>query len=221
MIVIVVGAIMFLILGGIANATETIDQQETCPNTNFDPVTGGWIKVDGLDGYTYTFTDIPDGFTVTDNCHKRATIVVYGTGVTVTSPDKYELSHASFLLVPDETPETTTTTTEVPPSSTTTTTVTDTTTSTTTTQDTTTTTPTTPTTTEPTSTTTATEPPSSTTTTSPPVCNETHPNYDKDSGLCELPVTGVDGLWPWFTAGVIVGLAGVGLLQVGRMFKDE
>ena len=73
-------------------------KQETCPKD------APWTKVDGLSGFTYTFT-VPEGYEVTDNCYKASTDVVYGSGDTVTVEDKYELSHASFKLVEKEEPE--------------------------------------------------------------------------------------------------------------------
>jgi hypothetical protein len=220
-VVTLVGVVAFLLIGVAANAEEVTSQgQETCPITSFDSETGGWVKVDDLDGFSYTFTAIPDGFEVTQNCYKRATIVVYGTGPTVTSPDRFEISHASFFLVPIEVPDDTTTTTEAPESTTTTTVDTSTTTSTTTEPPTDTTTSTSvPEETTSTTVTTTTVPQSSTTTT--PVCDESHPTWDEDSGLCELPFTGFSDVLPWFVAGAILGLIGVGLLQAGRLFRDD
>lgn len=82
--------------------------QETCPNS--EP----WVKVDNLDGFSYTFTP-PSGYHVTDNCYKHSTYVHYGTGDTVTADyhwecnpwwncrlKHYELSHASFKLERNE-----------------------------------------------------------------------------------------------------------------------
>lgn len=74
--------------------------QETCPKD------APWVKVDDLSGFSYTF-DVPDGYTVTDNCYKASTNVVYGSGDTVETDDKFELSHASFKLeklpdIPDD-----------------------------------------------------------------------------------------------------------------------
>lgn len=210
---VVLGVVAFLLMGYAANA-ETLDRQETCPNTDFDPVTGGWVKVDGLDGFTYTFTDIPDGFEVTENCHKRATIVVYGTGPTVTSPDKFELSHASFFLVPKEVPPSSTTSTSPP--DTTSTTVPETTTSSSTSTstipvtDSSTTTIEAPTTTPPT---TSSVPPTVTTGTPQEQCSQDHPNWNDDTQSCELPFTGA-GLGWWALAGALLTAAGLGMLAV-------
>lgn len=108
------------------DATALIEvggNQETCPMGD------GWVKVDDLDGLTYTY-DVAEGFEVTDNCYKHATYVHYGTGDTVTADEhckwewvgkklKYvckthELSHASFRLVALPTPTPTPTNTPSP-----------------------------------------------------------------------------------------------------------
>lgn len=199
------GILLFLVIGVAANAEE-LDTQETCPNTTFTEEDGGWVKVDGLSGTTYTF-DVPDGFEVTDNCYKASTTVVYGTGDTVTSTvtnhkgKVQELSHASFFLVPIEIPEETTTTTTEPPEETTTTTEPP--------EETTTTTePPVTTTTEPPVTTT-TEPPVTTTTEAPPVVPE-EPT---------LPVTGAgEILFAAFIAGIVTTALGITIL---RMTRDE
>ena len=163
--------------------------QETCPEGN------GWVKVDDLSGTTYTYTP-PAGFTVTDNCYKASTSVVFGSGPTVTSTvtnqngQVQELSHASFLLVPI------TTTTE-PPSDTTTTTTPSTSSPTTTTILTTSTPPSTlpssTTTTEPNtdSTTSTTLAPTTTAPTTP--STSTGPSDPDDTRPERLPFTGVDG----------------------------
>lgn len=83
--------------------------QETCPNS------APWVKVDDLDGHSYTYTP-PEGYTVTDNCYKHSTYVHFGSGDTVETDShwecnpwwnckwkKYELSHASFKLEKVET----------------------------------------------------------------------------------------------------------------------
>jgi hypothetical protein len=74
---------------------------------NVCPEGDGWVKVDGLSGYEYTYTP-PEGYVVTDNCYKHSTYVHYGSGSTVEADwhwliwryVRHELSHASFLLVP-------------------------------------------------------------------------------------------------------------------------
>ena len=202
----VVGAVAFLLMGVAANA-ETLDS-DVCPELNKVE-----SQVDGdLDGIILeagTLVCIKGGQTkVTVTADGESTLAeLLGTGQNV--------SHYSIIEYPDET---TTTTTEVPPSTTTTTEATTTTTPTTTTQPT----PTTTSTTTPSDTsTTSTVPPSSTTTTPPPVCDENHPTWDAATGLCELPYTGFDDVLPWFLAGSILGLIGVGLLQVGRMFRND
>jgi hypothetical protein len=187
----------------VALADVTITQTELCPLTDFDPDTGGWVKVDGLDGFSYTFPNapstfvIPDGFTVITNCAKRSTMVEYGTGRTVTSPDEHELSHASFHLVP---PEPTTTTTE--PTTTTTDPGTTTTTE-----------PATTTTTEPTTTTT--DPGTTTTTTEAVTTTSAIADTTTTAGATTtdtLPLTGIDAddLLP-----VALGLSLAGMIALG------
>ena len=90
--------------------TNRAGATETCPNTG-----DGWVKVDDLDGHTYTYAP-KDGYEVTDNCYKHATSVHFGTGDTVTTDVhevctkkkcrdfRPELSHASFKL--EKLPET-------------------------------------------------------------------------------------------------------------------
>lgn len=114
--VLIIAAVTIAVLGSGATAFA---QQETCPKDN------GWVKVDNLSGFTYTFTNIPSGYEVTSNCYKASTKVVYGQGATVTSnvfnspqgvtctapgvPHQgcaYQaLSHASFLLEKIDQPE--------------------------------------------------------------------------------------------------------------------
>lgn len=93
--------------------------QDTCPEGD------GWVKVDGLDGQTYTF-DVPEGFEVTDNCFKAGNDLMFGSGSTVENTTVFnqngklrDISHASFLLVEIEEEEEPTTTT-VPEETTTT-----------------------------------------------------------------------------------------------------
>ncbi len=108
-------AIMFF---GISFASA--NGQETCPNS------GGWEKVDGLSGLTYTFT-APDGKLISEWCYKASTTVIYGVveppqnsftvESTVLNPNGnayQELSHASFLLVDKVTETPTETATETP-----------------------------------------------------------------------------------------------------------
>lgn len=178
--------------------------QDTCPEG------GGWVKVDDLDGLTYTF-DVPDGYTVTENCFKAATTLVFGTGPTVTNTtvvnkngQLQEISHASFLLVKEDTSSTTTTT---EPTTTTTGEPTTTTTegeTTTTSGDTTTT----------SSAGSSTAPPESTTTTSstppssaPPATPPTDP---------ELPFTGPPNWLEWLVYGLFLIGAGGLILSFGR-----
>jgi hypothetical protein len=72
--------------------------QETCPNTG-----GGWEKVDGLSGLTYTFTSIPSGFQVTDNCMKVGSHdPLYSTGATVTNSTLFNHSNCTAVGVPDQ-----------------------------------------------------------------------------------------------------------------------
>jgi len=97
--------VMLLALAFVMTAGAT--GQETCPDG------GAWNKVDGLSGFTYTYTP-PPGYFVTDNCYKHSTYVHFGTGDTVVADEhcswkwvgwqlKYvctthELSHASFKI---------------------------------------------------------------------------------------------------------------------------
>jgi hypothetical protein len=117
--VIAIAAAFVLLTGAGAFArghsgNNNVNGQETCPKTG-----NGWVKVDDLSGLTYTFTDIPYGYEVTDNCYKAGTSVVYGSGPTVTSTvwnkegctkvgrgcNYQELSHASFKLAKKDTPK--------------------------------------------------------------------------------------------------------------------
>ncbi len=112
---------MLLALAGPVLAAPRSNGQETCPDGD------GWVKVDGLGGYDYTYTP-PAGYHVTQNCYKHGTYVHYGSGPTVSADThlvcnsqgncreiRYELSHASFLLEQDEVqPTPTATATEVP-----------------------------------------------------------------------------------------------------------
>lgn len=111
-IVTVLGLIIWTVLfnnEASAIVENPVVKQETCPGGD------GWVKVDNLDGLTYTY-DVAEGMEVTDNCYKHATYVHYGTGDTVTADEHcgwewtgrglkwvckaHELSHASFYLVP-------------------------------------------------------------------------------------------------------------------------
>ena len=104
---------LFVVVAVGMYGTGTVSAQAAvCPEGN------DWIKVDNLSGLSYTFTNIPDGYKVTDNCYKAATSVVYGSGATVTSAvfnspqgitctapglphpgcNLQDLSHASFRL---------------------------------------------------------------------------------------------------------------------------
>lgn len=177
--------------------------QDTCPEG------GGWVKVDDLDGLTYTF-DVPDGFTVTDNCFKAATTLVFGTGPTVTNTtvvnkngQLQDISHASFLLVEDTSSTTTTTTPETTTTGEPTTTTTESET-TTTSGDTTTT----------SSAGSSTVPPESTTTTSstpptsaPPATPPTNP---------ELPFTGAGGVTGLVLLASALAAGGLELVRRGR-----
>jgi len=77
--------------------------QETCPNG------GGWIKVDGLSGTSYTYT-APEDKLIAETCYKAGTVVEYDTiippqkTVTVISTVGFDLSHASFRLVDEPQP---------------------------------------------------------------------------------------------------------------------
>jgi hypothetical protein len=91
--------ILFILLGILlAGSSVTVfaggNGQETCPHT------GDWVKYDGLSGHSFTMPsgDIPAGWYVADNCVKYATNVDFGSGDTVVSDGKHEISHASFLL---------------------------------------------------------------------------------------------------------------------------
>lgn len=112
------------------------DGQETCPEGD------GWVKVDNLDGQSYTY-DVPEGFEVTNNCFKAGadgksyddegnkldSALVFGSGSTVNNTTVFnqngklrDISHASFLLVAieeeEEEEETPTTTIPEEPSTT-------------------------------------------------------------------------------------------------------
>jgi len=97
--------VLLLVIG--VSVAYAAPEQSADLTANVCPNGGDWVKVDDLDGYTYTYTP-PPGFTVTDNCYKHATSVHYGNGPTVEADwhwkiwryVRYELSHASFLLVP-------------------------------------------------------------------------------------------------------------------------
>lgn len=106
-------AILLTLVGPVLAATPN-NGQETCPDGD------GWVKVDSLSGYDYTYTP-PAGYHVTQNCYKHGTYVHYGSGPTVSADThlvcnpqgncreiRYELSHASFLLEQDEVPPTNT-----------------------------------------------------------------------------------------------------------------
>jgi len=85
-----------VMVGGIATAAPG-NGQKTCPTSD------GWVKFDGLSGHTFTLPDAVAENATVENCVKYATTVVYGTGVTVVSDGKHEISHASFkVTVPDE-----------------------------------------------------------------------------------------------------------------------
>ena len=98
--------VLLVLCTGIVLVTEkvTAKGQDTCPQNN------GWIKVDDLSGYSYTF-DAPEGTLIVESCYKASTTVVFETynppqeSVTVTSTvvnpggQIAELSHASFRLV--------------------------------------------------------------------------------------------------------------------------
>ncbi|MFC5730324.1 MULTISPECIES: hypothetical protein [Nocardioides] len=93
---------LILLLGALVGVTTMTPAAaaDVCPDGD------GWDKVDGLSGTSYTYTP-PEGFTVTQNCYKASTTVRFGSGPTVTSTVKnkngkvQDLSHASFLLVPE------------------------------------------------------------------------------------------------------------------------
>jgi hypothetical protein len=80
--------------------------QEVCPNSG-----NGWIKIDNLNGYSFTYT-ADEGYFVAESCYKASTNVVYKTyeppqqTVVITTVD-HELSHVSVRVV--ETPEVTST----------------------------------------------------------------------------------------------------------------
>lgn len=111
-IVLVLGLLVLLMLA--MTITASADGPGVCPDG------GAWVKVDGLSGTTYTFTP-PEGYTVGANCYKHATFVHFGSGPTVTADahcawewrgwrlvyvcHTYELSHASFELIPLPPPE--------------------------------------------------------------------------------------------------------------------
>jgi hypothetical protein len=111
-----------MMLPGIALADhrDNHNPQETCPDSD------GWVKVDGLDGFSYTFEPaIPDGQEIdtVESCYKAGQIVEYGNSLTVTRESDPELSHASFRVTFRDipTPPTSSTTTTVPEATTTTT----------------------------------------------------------------------------------------------------
>jgi hypothetical protein len=97
------------------SAAPAAAPQDTCPEG------GGWVKVDGLSGLSYTFA-IPDGYEVIENCMKvgnhdplfgtgniveNTTLFNSPQGVTCTAPGVphqgcalQKISHASFLIAP-------------------------------------------------------------------------------------------------------------------------
>ncbi len=116
--------VLLVLCTGIVLVTEkvTAQGQDTCPQGN------GWVKVDDLSGYSYTF-DAPEGTLIVESCYKASTTVVFETynppqeSVTITSTvinpggQIAELSHASFKLVvkPTATPPIEETPTATPP----------------------------------------------------------------------------------------------------------
>lgn len=99
--------ILIVFSAGLLISQAKATGQETCPDGD------GWVKVDDLSDYSFTY--VPDGdYIITDNCYKHATYVHFGTGDTVEADEhcswewvgwqlKYkckthELSHASFKL---------------------------------------------------------------------------------------------------------------------------
>jgi len=119
---------LILIAALFAGFMALLSSQNVAVSASADvcPEGGDWVKKESLSGLTYTFTEIPDGYEVTENCYKASTTVVYGSGVSVQStvfnspgkppavctapgvPDNgcslQELSHASFKLVKKEVP---------------------------------------------------------------------------------------------------------------------
>jgi hypothetical protein len=109
--------VLFAASGYSAHIGSVAAVSENCPSTD---ATSGWIKVDNLNTTSYTYT-VPTGYTVTDNCYKAGGTITYRTGATVTSTvfnkvgcvavgnpsgcNYRELSHASFKLVEDDSPE--------------------------------------------------------------------------------------------------------------------
>src|SRR3990167_990532 len=103
LLILVLVASLALVATVLPASAAPLQTQTTCPEG------GGWVKVDDLDGFAYTYTP-PAGYTVTDNCYKHSTYVHYGSGPTVTADwhaltrfpwfRRYELSHASFLIEP-------------------------------------------------------------------------------------------------------------------------
>lgn len=61
---------------GQVSATGPGQGQETCPNTNFNPFFGGWVKYDNLHGKSFTYP-AKTGFTATQVCWKAGTTVKY------------------------------------------------------------------------------------------------------------------------------------------------
>ena len=114
-------ASLVLVMALLALFTPVVPVQangaEVCPDGD------GWVKVDNLSGFDYTYTP-PAGYHVSDNCYKHSTYVHYGSGPTVSADlhwndnagkfIRHELSHAAFKIEPNEQPTNTPTPTEVP-----------------------------------------------------------------------------------------------------------
>lgn len=108
--------LLVVLLFAVFNPSNSViaQGQEVCPNTG-----NGWIKIDNLNGYTFTYT-AEEGFLVAESCYKASTNVVYETyeppqeTVVITTLD-HELSHVSVRVVQEQvTPTSTPVVTETP-----------------------------------------------------------------------------------------------------------
>ncbi len=66
-------ATLVVVTGGLMLASSaSAHGQDVCPGTNFNPVSGGWIKYEPIGTTSYTYPQLP-GFTVSDVCYKAST----------------------------------------------------------------------------------------------------------------------------------------------------
>ena len=102
LLALLVAVIIWLFVDTMSSASgQIVDQQETCPDG-----VDGWIKIEPLSGYEYTYT-APEGFLVAETCSKAGTTVEYNVidppqnTVTIVSNVQQELSHVAVRLIED------------------------------------------------------------------------------------------------------------------------